>query len=69
MKFAISNNSPLSNPSTLTYLGFWFDGDKDVGQQRLRSQRAVKSDNSSQEGPKHHNNVYVPVKTDETNSC
>lgn len=47
------------------YLGLWFDGDKDVGQQRLWTQRAVESDDSSKEGPKHHDDVYISVQTQE----
>lgn len=48
-----------------SYLGLWFDGDKDVGQQRLWTQRAVESDDSSKEGPKHHDDVYISVQTQE----
>lgn len=47
------------------YLGLWFDGDKDVGQQRLGSQGAVESDDPGEEGPKHHDNVYISVQTEE----
>lgn len=43
------------------YLGLWFDGHKDVGQQRLRTHGAVEGDDSSEEGPKHHDDVYVSV--------
>lgn len=47
----------------LNYLGLWLDGDEDVGKQRLGPQRAVESDDPSQEGPEHHYNVYISVKT------
>lgn len=55
--------------SRFTYLNLWFDGHKDVWKQRLRPQRAVESDNTSQEGPKHHDDVDVSEKTDKTVQC
>lgn len=45
------------------HLGLWFDGDKDVWQQRLWPQGAVESDDSSKEGPKHHDDVYISLQT------
>lgn len=53
----------LIRQQVLNYLGLWFDGDEDVGKQRLGPQRAVESDDSSQEGPEHHYNVDISVKT------
>lgn len=47
------------------YLGLWFDGDEDVGQQRLRAHGAVESDDSSEEGPEHHDDVDISVQTEE----
>ena len=58
----------ISHSGSLTHLALWLDGHEDVGEQRLWPQRAVEGDDSSQEGPEHHYNVYISDKTRDTRS-
>lgn len=53
---------PQTRRGTRTYLGLVFDSVQNVGQEGVRSQRAVEGDDTSHKRPEDHQNVKVPYK-------